>query len=401
MHSQIPYITINDEGLCSDCADFIAEQKKEHGLNLDNVQPKYTAKMESVFEKAKLQGRPYDALVLFSGGKDSTYLLYLASKKYGMRVLAFTMVYPTTKPQALENCNSVVTKLGIESMQIRPDEQMYRNYMGYSLVHGDKYGLDENAGCGSCSFIFRWYAMRVAMDFGIPVVLDGRDRAQFGGYLLKDGEELKQEMLSGNKPLEQLHDLFNDAMGEQYRNSIYGYNIEEIKTKHVPTVIAPFTFVDYDIESRSLQIIDELGLDRNKFLSIYTNCDGIYLFDYLMWHKFNCTTYHRSYAHGLRINLPTLSQLKTDRSQQNQEPELSREQIIQVLDEYKDALNYIVDNNITTKNVTPENKDALWQLMPLGIKVYGPQGISIFIERFLSVLEYADYFNLNLKDIVK
>jgi hypothetical protein len=41
-------------------------------------------------ESAKRKGRRYDALVGISGGKDSSYCLYLCHKVYGLKVLTFT-----------------------------------------------------------------------------------------------------------------------------------------------------------------------------------------------------------------------------------------------------------------------------------------------------------------------
>ena len=104
----------------------------------------------------------------------------------------------------------------------------------------------------------------------------------------------------------------------------------------------------------SLATIESLGLDKNDFETMYTNCDGVYLFDYITLKRYNCTSYHKGYAHGLRNNVPTITQLKTDYKEDEEPFMLTREQTLRVLDEYKQVLFYMADHNIGTGMVTEE-----------------------------------------------
>ena len=334
MHSGIPGINIDKDGVCSDCNDFVEEQK----VNNETAAVEYTKKMEELFEKVKSEKHVYDAIVLFSGGKDSTELVNIAKNRYGLSILGFGMQLPIGKPQAVANMDEVAKRIGFDLMKMSIPLDTYKRYMKFALMNSDKYDLGENIGCAACSFIFRWYAYRLAIEMNIPIILDGRDKWQNGGFLFESGDETKEKALKGEKVFSRLHDLAQDALGTT--KGLMGYDIEYFKDKNFPSFIAPFTFMDYNTMD-SLKTIDELGLNKNDFETMYTNCDGVYLFDYITLKRFDCTSYHKGYAHGLRNKIPTLTQLKTDESGNDDSFMLTREQTMTVLDEYKKALFYM------------------------------------------------------------
>ena len=92
LKSSIPGISINKDGLCSECVRYerirkyikqtlaTACDKNKH--NVERGSNMYVKKMEELFEQAKKKKRMYDVIVPFSGGKDCAYVLYLLKKKY-------------------------------------------------------------------------------------------------------------------------------------------------------------------------------------------------------------------------------------------------------------------------------------------------------------------------------
>lgn len=82
---------------------------------------------------AKEKRRTYDAVVPLSGGKDSTYVLYLAKKVYGLNVLAYTFDNGFLTPMALRNIKSAVESLDIPHIFHRPSwrimRKLYRNVL--------------------------------------------------------------------------------------------------------------------------------------------------------------------------------------------------------------------------------------------------------------------------------
>ncbi len=393
MHSKIPYIEINDDGICSDCVDWIDEKDIQH----DPVKiAEYKAKMEAMFEKAKKNRKSYDAIVLYSGGKDSTKLIHMVTQEYKLKVLAFTMAYPISKQKALDNIRDASKAINFDTMIVSPNEDMYKRYMKYSIMNGHNYDLAEDAGCGACSFLFRWYSTRIAMDMQIPIILDGRDKWQHGEVLFSEGKNMKEKAIKGEKPFGKLHDLFDDALDGEYRGSIYDYNINDLKNKEFPSLIAPFTFMEFSTLD-TLNAIEDMGLKKDNFETMLTNCDAVYLYDYIMLNRYNCTSYHRGYSHGIRQGIPTIKQLNIDDTNKvNSQQGLTKEQISIVLKEYKEVLFYIAKNSITKESITDNQRNAIIKMIPNSKEVYGKNSINIFVNRFLSLTEFADYFGFDL-----
>lgn len=79
-------ISFDEQGVCNYC------RKYEHDFaGWDTIEDRKKAEFEKMLDKAKSLRRPYDCLVPLFGGKDSTYVLYLVTKVYDMRVLAVTL----------------------------------------------------------------------------------------------------------------------------------------------------------------------------------------------------------------------------------------------------------------------------------------------------------------------
>jgi hypothetical protein len=79
-------ITFDDNGVCNHCRDY---DRNFSEWNI--IKDRKEKEMMQIFEKAKKLKRPYDCLVPLSGGKDSTYALYLATKVYKLRTLAVSL----------------------------------------------------------------------------------------------------------------------------------------------------------------------------------------------------------------------------------------------------------------------------------------------------------------------
>ena len=72
-------------------------------------------RLQSIFEKrldaVRSKKRAYDCMVPVSGGKDSMYVLYVCSKIYNMKVLAFNYDNGFQSPGAVKNMEKAVAIL--------------------------------------------------------------------------------------------------------------------------------------------------------------------------------------------------------------------------------------------------------------------------------------------------
>ncbi len=113
----IPGISFDEKGICSFCA---------FHDKLDKIYPENEQallKLEKYFTKIRKagKGKKYDCIIGLSGGRDSTYLLYLAVKKWNLRPLAVHFNDGFDNPIAGENMLKAVRKLGVELRTITSD----------------------------------------------------------------------------------------------------------------------------------------------------------------------------------------------------------------------------------------------------------------------------------------
>jgi len=101
-----PEVTFDSEGVCSFCRFF--EKKWTPWVRSPEDQARSEAKLRRIFADARAKRRPYDALLGISGGKDSSYMLYLCRQVYGLNVLTFTRDNGFTSDQAKQHIDRLV-----------------------------------------------------------------------------------------------------------------------------------------------------------------------------------------------------------------------------------------------------------------------------------------------------
>ncbi len=62
----------------------------------------YTARFEELLKNERGK-HEYDVIMAYSGGKDSTYTMYLLSHNYGLKILAYTFDNGFISREALSN----------------------------------------------------------------------------------------------------------------------------------------------------------------------------------------------------------------------------------------------------------------------------------------------------------
>ncbi len=116
MDTTISNITFDEKGVCNYCKlhDML---EKQFPLNEET-----TKKLEVVLADIKRRGRDskYDCVVGISGGRDSTYTLYI-TKKFGLRPLAVHFNDGWGNPVCGENMKKITQKLGVDFRVITSD----------------------------------------------------------------------------------------------------------------------------------------------------------------------------------------------------------------------------------------------------------------------------------------
>ena len=112
-----PKISFNKQEICSICS------------NYKGFVPQSETILTNCTKIAKRKNRIYDALVPLSGGKDSTYILYLAKKVYGLNVLAYTFDNGFLTDFALKNIKSALEILNVDHIFWKPNWDILKNYI--------------------------------------------------------------------------------------------------------------------------------------------------------------------------------------------------------------------------------------------------------------------------------
>jgi N-acetyl sugar amidotransferase len=108
---RVPAIHFDDEGVCNYCRQ-VERLSEQYGTG----QPKGEALFAGMVEDIKRTGRgkPYDCIVGVSGGTDSSYLVYLAKEKWGLRPLAVHYDNTWNSAIATMNIHKVLNGLGVD-----------------------------------------------------------------------------------------------------------------------------------------------------------------------------------------------------------------------------------------------------------------------------------------------
>ncbi len=115
--STVPGIKFDEQGVCNFC--YMHDKMVKIFPNGDKGQ----VIINKIVDKIKIKGnsKKYDCVIGVSGGRDSTYLLYLAVKHWGLRPLAVHFNDGFDNPVAGENMIKAVKKLGVDLRTITSD----------------------------------------------------------------------------------------------------------------------------------------------------------------------------------------------------------------------------------------------------------------------------------------
>jgi hypothetical protein len=118
-------IRFDNEGVCNFCRLFEKRWKK-YIESPDEQYAKNQAKLKKAIDKEKRKNNKYQAILGISGGKDSSYALYLMREKYGINVLTLTMASDYYSNKARENVEKIVKIFDTDHIWTKgPSNELY------------------------------------------------------------------------------------------------------------------------------------------------------------------------------------------------------------------------------------------------------------------------------------
>lgn len=110
----IPNISFDQEGVCNQCTNYrpIVVPYGEH-------------KLLELFTNSRKEGQEYDCILGVSGGRDSSYGLWLLSRHYGFKVLAVHYRSPFSHPSVYDNVKRMTDIAGVPLIEIAEKKRIH------------------------------------------------------------------------------------------------------------------------------------------------------------------------------------------------------------------------------------------------------------------------------------
>ncbi|MCD6468597.1 MAG: hypothetical protein J7L32_04750 [Thermoplasmata archaeon] len=164
LNSVFPNIRFDDTGVCNFCRHY--EKYASRIENRDFLRKSFVKRIERIKRLYE-----YDCLLGISGGKDSSYVLYMLKNRYKLRVLTYTFDNGFLSDYALENINNMVSSFGVDHFFYKPDWEFHKKLYRYMMK---VFGIP----CKGCSVGAYGTSFKFAFERNIPLVVHGRTPAQ-------------------------------------------------------------------------------------------------------------------------------------------------------------------------------------------------------------------------------
>lgn len=251
LNDNIFSVKINEEGLCNYC-------QQHNGSNKAFAEHEYEEKEKQIVEAFnKCKDLPYQVLLAYSGGKDSTYTLYMLRKKYKVSVLAVTFDNGFLTEQCRKNIHEVTANLGVDNITIKP---AFSNLAkAFNLAGSDeifpKKSLERASSiCTACIGLVKASIYKEAILRKIPFVCFGWTPGQI--HIKYPVVKLDHRMIVANQ--KQIKEPISRNLGNEFNKYFIDTEWLETQKDYIPSLAYPLVHSNYD-EDKIIEIIGTLG----------------------------------------------------------------------------------------------------------------------------------------------
>ncbi len=273
---EVPDVTIAEDGECSACKAHDAAWR-----SWPEVRARRTAELERLLAAARRANRPYDVLVPLSGGKDSTYVLYLARRRFGLRCLAATFDNGFLSEHARANIGRAVEALQVDHVFFRPDVQalraLYRTFF-----------LKTGFFCPACMLAIDRAMIRTAAADRIPLILKGTssrtEEYVSPRFFLPGGPRFHEAVVDG-EPVAARSSL-TDPRGLTRRLLLHLAGAEAVVKYSYGAVVDVPDYLDWDYDEIFATIAREVGWRADRPDAEHSDCRVDPAVDYIRERKY-------------------------------------------------------------------------------------------------------------------
>jgi N-acetyl sugar amidotransferase len=178
--NSFPRIRFDDKGVCSICREYDQWSEKWHSTQREQQQI-----LQKLCKQAKGKHKEFDALVPLSGGKDSTYVLYVAQQELGLNCLTYTLDNGYLSEHAKDNINKACKKLGVEHIYYRLNPELANKLFALFIRKTGWF-------CSVCMRAIQMSTFRIAEMYKVPLIIKGTS--------FRTELPLTREMFQGGDP---------------------------------------------------------------------------------------------------------------------------------------------------------------------------------------------------------
>lgn len=248
---------VNTRGECVICNEY-----RKKWLNRDYGETEKELTKICEHYKKKNRNRKYDSIVAFTGGKDSTYALYLAVKKYGLRPLAVTADHGALAPIARENMKRVVDRLGVDHLVIARDKEELKS------LYRAFFRKTKNF-CEVCYLTILNSLYQTAADHDVALIITGAAFKVDSSYFRAPTRYCVEDAV--------INIVKDTIPAKVYRK----YLSKDIRRKRSFHIVHIFDYVDYNQREIYEVLSNELGWDSQKGEDKHTDCEFHDMLGYL------------------------------------------------------------------------------------------------------------------------
>ncbi len=176
--------TVDQSGMCSYCRTI---EKYADVVAKIGAQPDLLRQRLQLFKDVG----QFDCLVGFSGGKDSSYVIYRLRNEYNARILTFTWDNGFLTDYARENINHLVEEFDLEHLWVKPHGDVLK------AVYKESVKVDGWP-CSACFTFAESSPWKLAYEKRIPFIVNGRIPEQILRTPTDDSFESNDSLIVSN-----------------------------------------------------------------------------------------------------------------------------------------------------------------------------------------------------------
>ena len=291
MPERVPGVSLDEEGVCNFCREF------------EEITYLGREKLEEVIEEARGGDGDYDCIVPMSGGRDSTYALYVARKEYDLKTLAVNFNNEFNHEQARINIRMACEITGADFISVRSENDIGINLVQSLLKEELGLGFSRRPNiCRACSYGIKAVPYSEAEKHGVKLILyagsqEENVQGMIDTVMRAGGVTLKRKLLNRWNRITPKHLRVKRNLIKMKRefpvtgNSPYSKSIRpELKTPGIKEIHL-FNYIPWDRRVITSTITSELGWKKTAgHRSSWRNdCKLHQYINYDFIHRYGCS----------------------------------------------------------------------------------------------------------------